>query len=316
MDASRANAGSPNAFNDTTHPTCAYAPAAAVNSGHRINHQAVSGDTTEKRSRAPFLTIKAAIGSRGREWACVWRRWSPIPQKSSILSPCSRPLDLIMQFIKHSRRGKWLFLSLILLVTIFCYRLGLYMAQSSGASTARKNAEKTVAYLPPMDLAGYAERANMPPELTPEAMEEEARGEAELVTEAIGWLRNSDSEKRLDGAQQLGAYATAEAEKALAQALGADADSEVRIAAADALSRVETPSDATWKALLRAVSDKEQDVQIAALSTLQVLTAQTDDAGLIARVRKSLKKKATSRHLSFEVRDAIRDLLDELQPGQ
>jgi HEAT repeat protein len=178
-------------------------------------------------------------------------------------------------------------------------------------SAVDKPAEKSVnSSPPPVDLSALAERAGNPLVLTPEQIEEDKRMDNEQVALASEWLRSIDPRQRIDGAEQLSAYPTAEAEILLVNALVTDIDPEVRSAAAQSLDAFERPTEKTLTALLIAVEDENEDVRMSALATLEnIVAAEENGSARYKRILAGLKKKAASRRIPAETREAIRDFV-------
>ncbi|MCI0666728.1 MAG: HEAT repeat domain-containing protein [Methylococcaceae bacterium] len=180
------------------------------------------------------------------------------------------------------------------------------------SAAANRSEEQPVKSIhPSMDLASITERAAAPLPLTPAQMEEDARIDAEQAALARRWIENPDSRTRLDGAEQLGAYPTPEAEPLLARALATDLDPAVRIAAAASLGRFEEVGDQTVAVLLEAVEHEDEDVQMSALTTLESLL-EGEEAGSprCKRVVATLQEMARSPKLSTETKQALLDFVN------
>ncbi|WP_162144243.1 HEAT repeat domain-containing protein [Methylocaldum szegediense] len=163
---------------------------------------------------------------------------------------------------------------------------------------------------PPVDLRMLAEQFGSSPVLTPEQIEEDKQIDDEQVATAGEWLRSIDVQERIDGAEQLAAYPTAEAEKLLVEALITDIDPEVRSTAAQSLSAFESPTDETIAALLAAVEDENEEVRLSALDTLEsIATAEETGSRRYKKILAGLKKAAKSKRVPSETREEIRDFL-------
>ncbi|MDD1649806.1 MAG: HEAT repeat domain-containing protein [Methylococcaceae bacterium] len=150
----------------------------------------------------------------------------------------------------------------------------------------------------------------MPVPLTMEQIKEEQRMEMEQVDAALNWLKSTDSKQRIVGAEQLGAYPTAEAEKALAFALGKDANPEVRVAAATSLANFQEPGTAAIHGLLSVLRDKSEDVRHAALGTLDIYLETLDsDSARHRQIIAALGKLAKSPNVDPATRETLSDLL-------
>lgn len=150
-----------------------------------------------------------------------------------------------------------------------------------------------------------------PPES--ESDEEEAATEKEQVDAALAQLASPEAEQRIEGAEQLGAYPTKEAEQALTQALSGDTDAEVRNTAAQSLGYVEKPTDATLAALFGALEDQNEDVRGSALSSLEDFLLGSDEGSKrYKKLLAGLQARLDSRSVSEDTRTAIRDILQDL----
>jgi hypothetical protein len=160
-----------------------------------------------------------------------------------------------------------------------------------------------------------APSTEQPPETALE--EDDEQIEKEQVDAALAQLNSSDPLQRVEGAEQLGAYPTKEAETALQQVLGTDADPEVRNAAAQSLGYVEKPSDATLTALFSALEDQNEDVRLSALSTLEDFMLGADEnSKRYKKILSGLQAKADSRSVPQEIREAIHDIVtDQAAPA-
>lgn len=151
-------------------------------------------------------------------------------------------------------------------------------------------------------------------EPTEAQLKEEKAIENSQVATAGQWLASANAQQRHDGAEQLSAYPTAEAEKLLLNALSGDADPEVRSTAAESLSAFEPLSTAAIAGLFAAMDDNNQNVQFNALSTLQNQVANEEsNSKRYQMIMRGLKKKLKSTHLSEEMRNTVRGFIDDQQ---
>jgi HEAT repeat protein len=152
-----------------------------------------------------------------------------------------------------------------------------------------------------------------PEAMSPEDLEDDAQIEQEQVNAALAQLSSAETAQRIEGAEQLGAYPTKEAEAALLQALGSDSEPEVRSAAAQSLGYVEKPTDGTINGLVAALEDQNEDVRLNALSTLEdFLLGSEETSKRYKKILSSLKSKGDARSVPQDTRDAIRDILQDL----
>jgi hypothetical protein len=164
----------------------------------------------------------------------------------------------------------------------------------------------------PPDLRGLAESAGQPPPLTPEQLAEDEASEEAQVAAAREWLNNPDPQTRIEGAEQLSAYPTAEAEQLLVQTLTTDQDPGVRTAAADSLEAVEQPKPETVSALVAALDDDSEDVRSSALITLGSILANTEEGSQRQKkIIAELKAKAKSRSVPADTREEIKSLIED-----
>lgn len=154
----------------------------------------------------------------------------------------------------------------------------------------------------------------VPEEPSPEEMAEDDEAvEREQVNAALAQLQSAETAQRVEGAEQLGAYPTREAEAALLQVLVSDSEADVRSAAAQSLGYVEKPTDATLNGLMGALEDQNEDVRLNALSTLEdFLLGSDENSKRYKKIYAGLKSKGEARSVPQETRDAIRDILTDL----
>lgn len=149
-------------------------------------------------------------------------------------------------------------------------------------------------------------------EPTPEEIAEDAAFEAEQIAQARQWLTDLDPEQRIVGAEQLSAYPTAEAEKYLVEVLIGDHVGEVKVAAANSLSAIKTPSLKTREALIGSLQDPDEDVRNSAFNTLQLFLSTDSETSDAKKTLSLLKKQLKSKFVPQEMREAIKDyLLDQ-----
>ena len=143
--------------------------------------------------------------------------------------------------------------------------------------------------------------------------EEETESEREEINMALAEMGSAEVERRVEAAEQLGAYPTTEAELALIQALTSDSSAEVRSAAAQSLGYVENPSDAALEGLFSALDDQIGDVRESALSALEDFLLGSDEGSeRYKRVREGLRLKMESRSVAANTRRSIREILEDL----
>ena len=203
--------------------------------------------------------------------------------------------------------------SVLTLLAVFQIPIGT----SKPSSNETESQRKTPAHLPTTAPVGMSDFRTLAINLNggmsapaPEQQAEERRAAAEQVKLARTWLKSTSVQSRIDGAEQLGAYPTAEAEKALVDHLRSDPSPEVRVAAANSLGFFNAPSEAATQALVRALEDHNADVGAAALSTLEiVLQAAESDPGRARQLHKKIRQAVRSRKIDAEIREQLRSLL-------
>lgn len=200
---------------------------------------------------------------------------------------------------------------LLLLAMATAALLGqFFLGEQNRSAPASKPAAPSQA-----ELIALAEKASSPPPLTPEEIEEDARMDDEQVALARQWLESADSRQRVDGAEQLSAYPTPEAEMLLAGALATDPDPAVRSAAAQSLDAFEHPMEKTIFALLAAVEDENEDVQMSAWAALETIASNEEsDSARFKKIVTGLKKKLASPRLAAETKQAILEFLKDQAP--
>jgi HEAT repeat protein len=165
---------------------------------------------------------------------------------------------------------------------------------------------------PQVDLSALAERAGGPPPLTLKQVKEEAQIDKEQVTLAGGWLHSADPQQRIDGAEQLSAYPTREAENLLSGALTADPDPQVRSVAAQSLGSFKKPSEKAITALLVALEDRSQEVQMSAFNALQgIVDRQSSDSARYKKILAQMKKELASRRTAAATKQLIREFIKD-----
>jgi HEAT repeat protein len=163
---------------------------------------------------------------------------------------------------------------------------------------------------PPLETLGHG--ARMP---TPEELEEEARYDEARVTEADTRLHSSQAEERVAGAEQLSAYPTPEAEQILGNALALDFDPEVRRTAAQSLSAFKKPAEKTVAALLAALEDESEAVQVGALDTLLGVAGKYENnSPQLKKLLAGLATQAASRRAKARTRRAVLAFLKDQEP--
>jgi hypothetical protein len=151
-----------------------------------------------------------------------------------------------------------------------------------------------------------------PPPLEEGGNEYDEQTEEQQLATAREQLNSADAEQRVEGAEQLGAFPTKETEILLVQALATDSEAEVRNAAAQSLGYVEKPTDATIDALMTALEDRDEDVRTSALSTLEDFMVESGEGSKRSKkILAGLKAKAASRGTPKDLREAIRDVLED-----
>lgn len=151
------------------------------------------------------------------------------------------------------------------------------------------------------------------PKLTPEQMAAlEAQQEEQDLREATDLIHSTETDKRVEGAEQLGAFQNPQAEAELVQAVTHDPEATVREAAAQSLASFSPASADTWKALVAAIEDRNPDVQAAAESSVEALLLEFDEIpASLDWVKKSVKKLSSSKKVSADTREALKGLLEQ-----
>lgn len=207
------------------------------------------------------------------------------------------------------------FLLLLLLALIIAGNVAYYLLRpelSGQEPDLPAAAAKTAPAVVPPPLEALGQGARLP---TPEELEEEARYDEAQVRQAGDWLHSPQASKRVTGAEQLSAYPTPEAERLLTEALALDFDPEVRKAAAQSLSTFKQPSAKAVDALLAALEDDDEGVQMGALNALLGIVDKMENGS--ARLKKTLAamaKKAASRRTGALAKQALRAFLQDRQP--
>ena len=168
-------------------------------------------------------------------------------------------------------------------------------------------AAQPVVVPPPLETLGHG--ARMP---TPEELEDEARYNEVRVAEASTWLNSPQTDKRVSGAEQLSAFPTPSAELSLINALALDFEPAVRRAAAQSLSAFRQPTDKAIAALLAALEDDSEEVQMTALNTLMGVAGNLENGSpRLKKLFSGLKNHAASRHAKASTRSATRAFLKD-----
>jgi HEAT repeats len=147
--------------------------------------------------------------------------------------------------------------------------------------------------------------------------EAQIKEENQIITEQVAtagiWLSSIDAEQRRNGAEQLSAYPTPAAETLLIKALS-DNDVSVRSAAAESLAAFEILSHSAVTALLAAMEDANENVQLNALSTLEnQISNEENGSKRYQMIMRGLRKKAKSARLSEEMRKAVDGFIKDQQ---
>lgn len=167
----------------------------------------------------------------------------------------------------------------------------------------------------PTELQALAAAVGTPPALTAEQIEEDARIDAEQVALARQWLESAEPEQRVDGAEQLAAYPTPEAEVLLINTLATDPDPQVRSAAAQSLEEFEEPTEQTITALLAALQDENEEVQMSAWAVLERIVSSEEEGSERARTMiTDLEQMLTSPRLAADTQQAILEFLQDQSP--
>lgn len=146
------------------------------------------------------------------------------------------------------------------------------------------------------DLAALAARAMAPP--SSEQLAEEAAYKREQALAYAKFLDDPNADKRMEAVERLGTYPSREAENALSRALRTDADAAIRQRSAQILGDLGKITDVSVNALLAAVTDRNADVQHAALLTLESLLTRSDTPNQRQQILNGLKRSAHSTALA------------------
>lgn len=150
------------------------------------------------------------------------------------------------------------------------------------------------------------------PSPTPEQAAEDRQMEQEQLAAAIEWLQSHDSEDRVRGAEQLGAYLTPQAQKLLADSVLHDASVDVRLAAANSLASCQSPDQGTIRSLLLAVNDAHEDIRQSALAALESYLGLPDlSAPRRQQIVKALTRLTKARNVDGETRASLVHLLEQ-----
>lgn len=212
---------------------------------------------------------------------------------------------------------------IVLLITLAAGGLVVYRVLQSDSfealevtppATPAPVAKATPEAAPPPPTLPHAEeiQAQAVQAPTPEDEEDEAQTDAEQVMEALDSLKSSDPEERVAGVEQLAAFPTAEAEQQLVITLAGDSSADVRSAAAQSLGQFEAYSESSMRALLKALEDKNEDVQVSALDAIESLISDLDtEEARYKQVLAELKHLKTSKKLKSETRQGIKEFLED-----
>lgn len=148
--------------------------------------------------------------------------------------------------------------------------------------------------------------------LTPEQAAEHRQMEQEQLAAALEWLQSHDSEDRVRGAEQLGAYLTPQAQKALADVLSHDTSPDVRLAAANSLAACQSPDQGTIHSLVLAIRDANEDIRQSALAALESYLGLPDlSAPRRQQIVKAVTRLSKARNLDRETRASLLHLLEQ-----
>ncbi|HWP00857.1 MAG TPA: HEAT repeat domain-containing protein [Methylococcus sp.] len=168
--------------------------------------------------------------------------------------------------------------------------------------------------VPPPDYGLLAERlqALAQRQPTPEEWEEEREYNREQALALAPDLHDPSAEKRIETAEQLGAFPSEEAEVLLIETLAGDPDPDVRVAAVQSLENFEHLGDKAIAALLGALEDENEDVRMGTLTLLEnLVSSEVQGSARYKKIVAGLKKKARSRNTPGETRRAIRAFLGD-----
>ncbi|WP_045225480.1 HEAT repeat domain-containing protein [Methyloterricola oryzae] len=210
---------------------------------------------------------------------------------------------------------------IVLLVTLVAGGLVVYRILQSESlnemevsSSPAPVAKATPAAAPAPPVLPHAEeiQAQAVQAPTPEDEEDEAQIDAEQVLEALESLKSTDPEERVAGVEQLAAFPTAEAEQQLLITLAGDSSADVRSAAAQSLGQFENLSDGIMTALLKALEDQDEDVQVSALDAIESLVSDMEaNEPRLKQVLSTLKKLQSSKKLRADTRQGIKEFLED-----
>ena len=163
---------------------------------------------------------------------------------------------------------------------------------------------------PPLEALGQG--ARLP---TAQELEQEKKFNAQQEELAGHWLKSTDTQQRIIGAEQLSAFESPISEQRLADTLRHDAVPEVRKTAAQSLSSYKNLSDYAVSALLETLSDTDKSTRMAILNTLfsyaLLINADTEKSRqLLAQLREKLR----SGHLNNDVRDSLQAFIKDQEP--
>jgi hypothetical protein len=166
---------------------------------------------------------------------------------------------------------------------------------------------------PPVPLQVLA--ANLNPAqatLSPDQLAEDQQIAQEQIDEAEMLLSSIHEEERLDGAEQLALNPNPRSERLLIEALRTDTNPEVRAMAANSLRHFRSLAKYTCLTLLSALSDRNEEVRDAALTTLIFQVQHMNPASSNYKaIRAGLKKSASSKLTPKVTRDDILDFIAE-----
>lgn len=136
------------------------------------------------------------------------------------------------------------------------------------------------------------------------------------IAAAAEELHSVDAETRAGAGEQLAAYPSPRSEQLLVEALQTDLEPQVRATAAASLTQIRRPKPATVAILIRSLEDGSEEVQQAALDTLADHIQRLDsDSKEHRKLLASLRKTLASKKLAPDVRDDLKMLLEDQNPG-
>lgn len=185
----------------------------------------------------------------------------------------------------------------------------------AACATDRRNPPPAAGPPAPPDLAALAAGLGAGLAPMPDQAAEQRRLVDRQVAAASHMLDSPEAEAQIAGAEQLAAYPTPEAERALLRFLDAPRRAEAQVAALRALMAFKEPEAATVALLLKAVEWRGEGVQAAALASLSAYLDHLDPGSARFReVYRGLEGAARSKRVEPAVRQGIRDMLAGFPP--